>query len=64
VNVAGGCYEESVWEIPNGKTVIIKGDGKDTTFVTAGPQNYDSFIICNESLKIFIFIFYFFYLYL
>jgi hypothetical protein len=39
-----------VWEIPNWKAVIIKGKGKDTTYVTAAPQNYDSFIICNESL--------------
>jgi hypothetical protein len=51
-----------VWEIPKGKADIIKGKGKDTTFVTAAPQNYESFIICNESLKMFIF--YFIYLFL
>jgi hypothetical protein len=49
MNVESGYYQESVWEIPNGKTITIDGKGKSNTIITTGSQNYDSFIIQNES---------------
>jgi hypothetical protein len=55
VNVESGYYFESGWEIPNNKLITINGEGKDMTFITAGPQNYDSFIILNESFFFFFF---------
>jgi hypothetical protein len=47
-----GCYQESTWEIPSGKTLSVTGEGKDNTVITVGSQNNDGFIICNLGLFI------------
>jgi predicted metal-dependent phosphotriesterase family hydrolase len=42
--VATGFYQESSWEFASGRSVVIKGAGKQETFITAGIQHYDAFI--------------------
>jgi hypothetical protein len=52
ITVEGGYYPESSWEVPPGKTVVIKGKGKDETFVTC-----DGVIMSVEGMLFFFFFF-------
>jgi hypothetical protein len=49
INVFGGDYQESMWDVTNGKDVVINGSGKTQTHITAGGYTHGAFILCTSS---------------
>jgi hypothetical protein len=52
IDVSEGDYEESMWDVTNGKAVVIDGAGKTQTYITAGGYTSSAFIVCTSSLEI------------
>jgi hypothetical protein len=50
ISVEEGFYQESTWELPSEKDISINGIDKLKVYLTAGMQDYDSFIICASGM--------------